>query len=181
MAIPDYQAVMLPVLTLSGDGREHHIREAINTLAEQFGLTEGERKELLPSGVDRVFDNRIGWARTYLKKAGMIEYPQKGYFRITDRGKSILAQKPSQIDLHLLKQYPEFLDFYAPKKTISTETVDVTSGEQTPEEALAAGYTKLRKQIEADVLARVKASPPEFFERLVVMLLTTMGVWRLSR
>src|SRR5205807_1312979 len=70
MAIPDYQAVMLPVLTLSGDGREHHIREAINTLAEQFGLTEGERKELLPSGVDRVFDNRIGWARTYLKKAG---------------------------------------------------------------------------------------------------------------
>jgi len=180
MPIPDYQTVMLPLLNLAADAKDHHVRDAINALANQFKLTEEERKELLPSGVDRVFDNRIGWARTYLKKAGLIEYPKRGYFRITERGQRIIAQKPPRIDVAFLKQYPEFLDFFAAKKSVagSEGTAEPESPEVasvTPEEALAAGYLKLRKQIESDLLTRVKACAPEFFERLVVMLLTTMG------
>lgn len=180
MPIPDYQSVMLPLLNFAGDGKEHHIRDAINTLADQFKLTEEERKELLPSGVDRIFDNRIGWARTYLKKAGLIEYPKRGYFKITERGQRIIARKLPRIDVAFLKQYPEFVEFFAPKKpaTDTGAVVEPEGGEVssvTPEEALAAGYLKLRKQIESDLLARVKACAPDFFERLVVMLLTTMG------
>ena len=86
MPIPDYQSVMLPLLKFAADGKEHHIRDTINFLVEQFKLTEEQRKELLPSGVDRIFDNRIGWARTYLKKAGLIAYPKRGYFKVTERG-----------------------------------------------------------------------------------------------
>ncbi len=179
MPIPDYQTVMLPLLKVAADGQDHHIRAAINELADQFGLTDDERKELLPSGVDVVFDNRVGWARTYLKKAGLIEYPKRGYFRVTERGKSVLAKAPAKIDVSFLKQYPEFVEFQAPKKSSSApEDVaveEVESGSETPEELLSSGYLKLRKQIEADLLARVKACPPEFFERLVVKLLTTIG------
>ncbi len=180
MPIPDYQSVMLPLLKVAADGKEHHIREAIETLGKQFGLTEQERKELLPSGVDRVFDNRIGWARTYLKKAGLIDYPRRGYFKATDRGLKLISQNIPKIDVAFLKRYPEFLEFYTAKKTstIPEGTAESESSEfssVTPEEALAAGYLKLRKQIESDLLTRVKACAPDFFERLVVALLTTMG------
>ena len=109
MAIPDYQSVMLPLLKVAADGADHHIRAAINQLAEQFGLTEEERKELLPSGVDGVFDNRVGWARTYLKKAGLIEYPKRGFFHITDRGKAVVGNAPAKIDVAFLRQYPELV------------------------------------------------------------------------
>ena len=179
MPIPDYQTVMLPLLKMAGDGKEHHIRDAINDLAGQFELTEGERKELLPSGVDRIFDNRIGWARTYLKKAGLIGYPKRGYFQITERGQKILAEAPPKITVPYLKQFPEFVEFNTPKKSpgdggvVEADSPETSS--ETPEETVAAGYLKLRKQIESDVLARVKACTPEFFERLVVTLLTTMG------
>src|SRR5437870_1145619 len=161
MPIPDYQTVMLPLLKVAADGKEHHIRDAIDTLGNQFGLTEQERKELLPSGVDRIFDNRIGWARTYLKKSGLIEYPKRGYFKATERGQNIIAKKVPQIDVAFLKQYPEFVEFWAAKKP-ATATEEETASESpevssvTPEEALAAGYLKLRKQIESDLLARVK-------------------------
>ncbi len=94
MAIPDYQSLMLPLLKIAADGKEHTKREVLNRLADRFGLTEDERKELLPSGNQEVFDNRLGWARTYLKKAGLIRYPQRGHFQITDRGKTALAQNP---------------------------------------------------------------------------------------
>jgi restriction system protein len=170
---------MLPLLKIGADGREHHIKAAIHQLAEQFRLTEGEIKELLPSGVDGVFDNRIGWARTYLKKAGVIEYPKRGYFQITDRDKSVLAQHPAKINVAFLRHYPEFLEFHAPKKTgggTSVDDVEISeNGTETPEELLSSGYLKLRKQIEAEILARTKGCPPEFFERLVVKVLTTIG------
>ncbi|MGA8553536.1 MAG: winged helix-turn-helix domain-containing protein, partial [Candidatus Acidiferrales bacterium] len=179
MPIPDYQTLMLPLLKIAGDGKEHHIRDAINSLAAQFGLTDEERKELLPSGVDRVFNNRIGWARTYLKKAGLIGYPERGYFQITDRGQKILAESPTKITVAFLKRFPEFVEFSTAKRSTEGESAaELDSPEAsngTPEESLAAGYLKLRKQIESELLARVKACAPEFFERLVVTLLTTMG------
>ena len=176
MAIPDYQGTMLPLLKVASDGQEHHIRAAINQLAKQFQLTEEDLKELLPSGVDNVFDNRVGWARTYLKKAGLIEYPKRGYFQITKKGKDALAQHPQKIDVAFLRRYPEFVEFQSPKKTIGGEVDDPPAiGPDTPEELLSTGYLKLRKQVEAEILARSKACPPEFFERLVVKVLTTIG------
>jgi restriction system protein len=179
MPIPDYQSVMLPLLKVAGDGKEHHIRDVINNLAAQFGLTEEDRKELLPSEVDRIFDNRIGWARTYLKKAGLIDYPKRGFFQITERGKKILGEAPSKINIAFLKQFPEFLEFYTAKKSTGDASGADSEGQEvligTPEETLAIGYLKLRKQIESDLLANVKACAPDFFERLVVKLLTTMG------
>jgi len=179
MPIPDFQTVMLPLLKMASDGKEQQIRDAINNLAVQFGLNEAERKELLPSGVDRIFDNRIGWARTYLKKAGLIDYPKRGSFQITERGQKILTQGPPKITIAVLKQFPEFVQFNTAKKSVvdgsATELDGAENSNETPEETLAAGYMNLRKQIESELLARVKACPPDFFERLVVTLLTTMG------
>ena len=179
MHIPDFQTVMLPLLKMAGDGKELHIRDAISNLAAQFGLTEEEKKELLPSGVDRVLDNRIAWARTHLKKAGLINYPKPGYLQLTERGRSVLAQNPPKIGVAFLKQFPEYVEFITPKKSTGIANVaelgSLEVSNETPEETLAIGYLKLRKQIESDLLERIKARPPEFFEQLVVKLLTTMG------
>jgi len=151
MPIPDYQTVMLPLLKLAADGKEHHIRDAINALGNQFGLTEQERKELLPSGVDRVFNNRIGWARTYLKKAGLIDYPKRGYFKATERGLKLISQNVSRVDVAFLKQYPEFVEFWSAKKpSIGVESVESDTPEAssvTPEEAVAAGYLTLESRL----------------------------------
>jgi restriction system protein len=177
MAIPDYQSLMLPMLKIAGDGAEHRTRETITTLADQFGLTESERKQMLASGLASVFDDRFGWARYYLKRAGLLLNPRRSYFQITQRGKAVLAQAPERIDVKLLRQFPEFEEFYSPKKPVGEGAIPEPEPAtiETPEELLASGYLKLRKQLEFDLLARVKSCPPEFFERLVVRLLTTMG------
>jgi len=177
MAIPDYQTVMLPLLKLTSDGGEHQIREAISTLADQFKLTEAERKEMLPSGIGGIFDNRVGWARTYLKKAGLLHYPKRGYFQITERGRTVIGQNPRRIDVAFLRQFPEFLEFHSPKRSTDEEAIAEMPEEPTgtPEELLASGYLKLRKELESDLLTRVKSCSPDFFERLVVRLLTTIG------
>jgi restriction system protein len=177
MAIPDYQSVMLPLLTLVSDGKEHQIREAVNALADRFKLTKTERKDVLPSGIGGIFENRVGWARTYLKKAGLLTYPKRSHFQITERGRSVLGENPKRIDVKFLRQFPEFMEFQNAKKLDGEEGAAETHEESsdTPEELLASGYLKLRKQLESDLLARVKSCTPEFFERLVVRLLTTMG------
>lgn len=176
MPIPDYQSVMLPLLQLSSDGNAHQFRTAVDQIADLFNLTDTERKETLPSG-GTILDNRVGWARTYLKKAGLISSPKRAHFQITDRGREILNHKPAKIDVKYLRQFPEFVEFLAPTKD-DTEpaltNVDEASN-KTPEELLASGYLSLRKQLESDLLARVKMCSPDFFERMVVRLLTTMG------
>lgn len=176
MAIPDYQSVMLPLLNLTADGNEYRFRDAISKLADKFGLSDDERKETLPSG-GLIFDNRVGWARTYLKKAGLLCYPKRLFIQITERGRNVLSEKPKSIDVKLLRRFPEFMDFQAPKKLGKEESaVDLQDdSSETPEELLASGYLKLRKQLESDLLDRVKSCTPEFFERMVVRLLTTMG------
>lgn len=177
MPIPDYQTLMLPLLKIAGDGKVHTKREALSVLAEQFKLTEDEGKELLPSGNQAIFDNRVGWARTYLKKAVLIEYVQRGQFQITERGKSVLAKNPPRIDVPYLRQFPEFLEFHKkPAHTAAVqEQVEELEAVETPEELVASGYLSLRQQVEHELLLRVKDCPPEFFERLVVKLLTTIG------
>jgi restriction system protein len=177
MAIPDYQTLMLPLLKFVADGKEHHVREAVAALAKEFSLTEDELKERLPSGVDAVFRNRIGWAGTYLKKAGLLEYPKRGFIKITERGETALAQKPPKINVAYLKQFAEFVEFHGGKQTggkiVAPEPPDDSN--QTPKELLESGCRKLRKQVESDLLATVKACSAEFFENLVVELLTTIG------
>lgn len=176
MAIPDYQAVMLPLLSFISNGTDHRFRDVIAPLASEFKLGPNELNQTLPSG-SGIFYNRVGWARTYLKKAGLLDYPKRQYIRITQRGKKVLEEKPKRIDVAFLKQFPEFLDFQSPKKLEKFETLagDQDGSKDTPEELLASGYLKLRKQLELDLLERVKSSDPQFFERLVVRLLIKMG------
>lgn len=179
MPIPDYQTLMLPLLKIAGDGEIHTKRDAVHELAVQFGLSETERKELLPSGKQEIFDNRVGWARTYIKHALLIDYVQRGQFRITDRGKRVLAEQPKRIDNAFLSKFPEFVEFQKRSQTAAAEeesksTVSAVEAD-TPDDLMATGYLNRRRQVEEDVLAKVKSSSPEFFERLVVKLLTSMG------
>ncbi|MFA6242971.1 MAG: restriction endonuclease, partial [Candidatus Hydrogenedentales bacterium] len=160
------------------DGRVHTLRETIDALRNEFKLTDEERKELLPSGRQCVFDNRVGWARTYLKKAGLLEAPRRGHVVITDRGRSVLAQEPNRIDVKFLEQFAEFIEFRDSSRNhddddTNAPTSTVEAG--TPEEALEASYLQLRSTLADEILEKVRESSPEFFERLVVELLVAMG------
>jgi len=177
MAIPDYQTVMLPLLRFLKDAKEHSIGEVVDALADEFNLSAEERQQLLGSGQQTVIRNRAGWARTYLKKAGLIASTRRGYFCITERGQSVLASKPERIDVKYLEQFPEFVAFRELRHERPDEApVPVTaSSNATPEEALDAAYSRLRLGLEAELLDQVKSASPSFFERLVVELLVRMG------
>jgi restriction system protein len=178
VTIPDYQTVMLPLLRLAADGEEHSLREAIERLADEFGLNEEERKELLPSGSQATFDNRVGWARTYMKKAGFVDSPRRGHFRITARGLEALQENPKTINVKFLERYPEFQEF----RTRSTPKAHKSGGikgevppEQTPVEAIETAYETIRSGLVGELLEQVMGCSPDFFERLVVDLLVRMG------
>lgn len=176
MTIPDFQTLMLPILQIAGDGQEHTVGEATEIIAAHFGVTEAERKELLPSGIQFRLDNRISWARSYLKQAGLLDSPGRGRFLITQRGIQVLKSNPNRIDIAFLKQFPEFLEARSHSKRnnddVSTTEIEAT---QTPEEILEAGYQSLRNELAKELIERVKACSPRFFENLVVDLLLAMG------
>ena len=175
MPIPDFQSVILPLLTLASDRQTHQIGEVVQGLAQNFRLTEQERNELLPSGRVSKFRNRVEWARSYLRAAGLLQSAGRGVFRITDRGISILKEKPGRIDTKLLERYPEFVAFQGrpaePTETATGETVST----QTPEELLESSYLAIRKSLAEELLQRVLGAPPVFFEKLVIDLLVAMG------
>jgi restriction system protein len=178
MAIPDYQSLMLPLLKYLEDGKEHHVREAIEALAQQFSLSPEERRQILPSGQQFTFDNRVGWARTYMKKADLIESTKRGYFKITKRGLKVLEEKPEEINVQFLKRFPEFLEFQALKKdkgeeerTLEGEEIDIL----TPEESIESAYQRLRRNLATELIQQVKNCSPSFFEKLVIDLLISMG------
>lgn len=180
MPIPDYQSIMLPLLKVAGDGVTHQFRVAVEALAEDFALTDTERRELLPSGKQPTFDNRVGWARTYMTKAGLLESPKRGLFRITDQGRWVLQQNPSTINNTFLDQFEQFREFRALRR--DRLTVDVgdsiassQTAEQTPEESLETAYQILRESLAGEILETVKKCTPEFFEQLVIDLLVRMG------
>lgn len=179
MAIPDYQTLMLPVLRLASDKNEHKFRDAVDQLADEFELTDDEKNELLPSGSQAVFNNRVGWARSYLKQAGLLKSQKRGYFSITDKGLSLLSENPQVVNVSVLERYPEFLEFKARRKEKTNEndqeTTIESSSSQTPEDSLAAAYRTLRKNLEQEILETIAESSPTFFERLVVDLLVRMG------
>jgi restriction system protein len=176
MAIPDYQSIMLPLLQFARDEQEHSVREAIEVLADELGLTDEERKALLPSGRQPTFDNRVGWARTYLKKAGLLESPRRGYFRITSRGLTILAKNPPAINVSFLEQFTEFLGFLNLRHAAGSSSQDLMTVEkETPEELLETAYQKVRTDLGAEIVQTIKSCSPAFFERLVVDVLVKMG------
>lgn len=175
MAIPDYQNIMLPLLKLASDKKEHSMREAIEFLASFFKVSKTELQELLPSGQQRIFDNRVGWARTYLKKAGLLDSPKRGFFIITDKGLSVLKSNLQKITVEFLRQYPEFVEFQTIKKGSKEIEDGEISVQQTPEESLEYGYQKLRQALSQDLLDKIKSCSAVFFEKLVVELLVKMG------
>ena len=176
MAIPDYQTLMLPVLKLAADKQEHKFRDAVEQLADEFGLTDEERNELLPSGNQGIFNNRVHWARSYLKQAGLLSSPKRGFFQITDRGLSLLAENPETVNVSLLLRYPEFQEFRSRRKgkPHNGDEGESTSA-QTPEDALASSYKAIQQKVEDEILDQIMQSSPSFFERLVVDLLVKMG------
>jgi len=180
MPIPDYQTLMLPVLKISEDGNTYKFRDAIESLADQFSLTDEERRELLPSGSQAVFDNRVGWARSYLKQAGLLDSPKRGFFQITQRGKELLDSGIVRIDNSVLEQFEEFQDFKnRKKKKYDSDTTDSTESslesDQTPEDQIASAYRTIKAGIQKEILENIMSSSPAFFERLVIDLVVRMG------
>lgn len=175
MAIPDYQTIMLPLLKYAGDRQEHSLWEAIDVLVNEFNLTKDEQRQLLPSGQQTVFYNRVGWARTYMKKAGLLESTRRGYFQIADRGLEALKQKPKRIDVDYLGQFQEFKEFKALTREKSAEAKGLEGQERTPLEILESAYQSLRDGLTSDLLQQIKANPPSLFENMVVELLVKMG------
>lgn len=176
MSIPDYQSIMLPLLKKISDGQEYKFRDIIEVLATDFNLTDEEWKELLPSGRQPIFDNRVGWAKTYLKKAGLIDSPKRAVIIITDEGLKVLNKRPASIDSKFLRQYPSFIEFQNVNRTSEVESVeDDESNSQTPEENLESAYVKIRKSLAQELIKKVFELSPSFFERLVVELLVKMG------
>jgi restriction system protein len=175
--IPDYQSIMLPLLRYVSDSQEHKMRDVTDALAVQFGLTEEEKRELLPSGAAPVFYNRTAWAKTYLKKAGLMDSPKQGIVVITKRGLDILKTNPTSLNVKFLKQFPEFIDFQTAKRDDDDNSVGVVddTSTETPEEALEIAYQKIRKSLAQDILKKVVSLSPSFFEKLVVELLVKMG------
>jgi restriction system protein len=179
MTIPDFQSIMLPLLQIAGDGKEHSIHEYLDRLAALFSLTEEEINELLPSGKQTSFYNRVSWARTYLAKSGLMEMSRRSHYRITERGKQVLKSNPPRIDMKFLEQFPEFVEFRERdsgrrrSQSIEQETQEIEH--KTPEEILEYAYQEIRDTLAQDLLTMVKQSSPAFFERLVVELLVKMG------
>jgi restriction system protein len=165
---------MLPMLKLASDRQEHNVREAIDSLADEFDLTEEERKELLPSGRKARFHDRVHWASTYLKKASLLKSTRRAHFQITDRGLEVLKQPPTRITVSFLEQYPEFVEFRSRRRK-PQEEVHEDEVEQTPEEAIESAYQSLQEDLAANLLETVMECSPTFFERLVVDLLVKMG------
>lgn len=176
MPVPNFQTIMLPLLRCFSDGQEHSTQELMDNLAQEFSLSEEELNALLPSGKQTIFYNRVGWARTYLTKAGLLEMSHRSYYRITERGRQVLARNPPRIDMKFLEQFPEYLEFREresgrrkPKDAATDE------GENTPEEILEDAYEEIRDGLAQELLGLVKQTKPSFFEHLVVELLVKMG------
>lgn len=178
MAVPDYQSLMLPVLMSAANG-EVRISEVVRQLADELSLSEEDRSELLPSRRQAVFDNRVRWAKTYLTKAGLIESTRRAHFRITDRGRQALAENPDRIDNNYLSQFPEFEEFRSRSTDARQERLptpeESAPEDRTPDEIMRSAHQEVELSLRQELLDRVIAAPPDFFERLIVNLLVAMG------
>jgi len=181
--IPDYQSLMLPLLASVQDGAEHRISETVTVLAPQFKLSEAELVQMLPSGKQTIFSNRVHWAKTYLAQAKLLESTRRAYFRITPRGRDVLNENHPRIDVQLLERFPEFQEFKTRSReaqqpatpTSADRETEAASKLATPDEVLRTTAADLDAVLARELLDRILAAPPAFFENLIVDLLLTMG------
>lgn len=176
MAIPDFQSLMLPVLKEAASG-EVRISEVVAVLGSKLALSKVELSELLPSGKQTTFANRVNWAKSYLGKAGLITLTKRAYFVISDRGRAVLANPPESINIKFLESFPEFKNFRESSvgNPITTESEITNFKELAPDELIRSASDELQQSLGAELLSKILASPPDFFERLVVQLLIAMG------
>ncbi len=183
MPIPDYESLMLPVLKVAADGNEHRVRDVVSQIANQFALSDTERQQMLPKVRQTVIANRVHWAKTYLKQAGVLESPKRAFFRITPRGRKVLAENPTALDNTYLSQFEEFRQF----RERTRSSVDRTSqradeanqnrstSSKTPEEMVLSTIEQIETSLRRDLLKAIMERTPDFFEALVVKLLLKMG------
>lgn len=178
MAIPDYQTLMLPVLRSAAFG-EVRMAEVIERLAQDSNLSDEEKTELLPSGKQTTFSNRVHWAKTYLVKAGLLESTRRGHVKITERGTSALAQNPIRIDNDFLSQFEEFREFRRRSRERARASASSEVSEevelQTPDEVIRQAHDQIELTLSKELLDRILNSPPAFFEKVVINLLVEMG------
>jgi len=177
MAVPDFQAFFKPLLDIASDDKEHSMKEAKERISKDFNLSQEDLGELLPSGTQTRFDNRIAWAKSYFVQAKIFESSRRGYFQITDRGKQLHSQGHTRIDVRILSQYPDFVEFHNPPKQnkgAQPYPQEYTS-QETPEEVLQKAYQSILNDLVGEMLDRIKFNSPGFFERLVIDLMVAMG------
>ncbi len=181
MPIPKYDEMMLPYLHAIAHGDAHKHRDIAEIVADHFQLSEDNRNALLPSGNQTFLLNRVSWARTYLKKAGLLKSPARGWVQITPTGLQVLEMNPPHIDKKFLMQFESFQEFQNRSQSSQTnggsetQTAQQDTEELTPEEVIASGHQQLRQQIASDLLERIRENTPRFFELLVIDLLLAMG------
>lgn len=172
MSVPDFQSFFRPLLDLAADGREHSIQEARESIGKTMALSEEDLNELLPSGTQRKFDNRVAWAKSYFVQANVFDSPRRGYFRITQRGQDLHKKGHKIIDIRILNQYPEFVEFH---KARVTREEEIEPSTETPEETLQKSYENIRSDLASQIIQRIANNSAQFFERLVVDLMVSMG------
>ena len=177
MPIPDFQTIMRPLLSLLEDGRERPVAELRSALAREFNLSTEDLEEELPSGRAKTFANRVGWSTTYLYRCGLLERPRRSVYRITERGNDVLATNPDRVDFSVLSQFAEFHEFRQFRRRRSDPVpVVIDVGEHaTPEEQIGAAYDELRSALAGELLDRVLEQAPDFFESLVLDVLSAIG------
>lgn len=179
MPIADFQTIMLPFLQVLSDGQERSMKEMVEELAQRFSLTEAELQELLPSGQQAIFNNRVAWTKTHLKNAGLVDNPSRGRVRLSNDGARVLAEAPERIDVRYLRKFENYRTFTGQSKVASDETAstvdDIDTAVATPLELLESSFAQMREALEEELLSRLLECDPKFFEKIVVKLLQAMG------
>ncbi len=174
MGIPDFQSFFKPLLDLASDQNEHSLNEAREVISKKMNLSEEDLQDLLPSGKDKTFNNRVAWAKSYFVQAKVLESTKRAHFKITDRGLDLLNQGHERIDVKILNQYPEFVEFHTAKPTKGGE-IDNGNQLETPEELLEKAYESIRNDLAGEILSKIKGNSPQFFEKLVIDLMIALG------
>ncbi len=175
MAVPDYQTLMRPLLAICNDGEKHSLSELHDQLCVEFNLSTEDIAQKINSGRQTTMKNRIGWARTYMRKAGLLDLPERGYCQITEEGKKVLGEQLERIDIKFLRQYPSFQDFVKPKESSSSAEIIEADSSATPEEQMTLAQNALNQSLSEDIISAILSASPQFFEQLVVDLMLAMG------